>query len=167
MTLKTFTDPIYATVRYVNNVLLAFQVVLICYVVFARFILNDAPSWGEELSLMIMVWYCLMSPSQALRDNSHLSITLLEAFVPGAAIRIIDAFNHILILGFGVFMLVEGRFLAELTVRNIMPGLGISSSWLYASVAVSGVLLIIAALERIIEILSVPGDRYIEKASEI
>ena len=66
MTLQRLTEPIYALVRGVCNVLLALQVVLICYVVFARFALNNSPAWGEEFSLLLMVWFCLLSPAEAL-----------------------------------------------------------------------------------------------------
>ncbi len=142
--------------------LLASQVVIICYVVFARFVLNNSPSWGEELSLTIMVWFCLLSPAEALHENRHLAITLRQAFLPSPAIRIIDAINHVLILVFATFMIVSGAGLAELTLRNIMPGMGISASYLYASVPVSGALLALASIDRIIEILSIPGNRYLE-----
>lgn len=162
MRLQTLTEPIYAFVRVICNLMLAIQVVLICYVVFARFVLNNSPSWGEEFSLLLMVWFCLLSPAEALKENRHLAITLLERFLPGPVIRVIDAVNHVLIFGFAVFMIVEGYGLAELTVRNIMPGMGVSASWLYASVPVAGVVLAMAAIERLIEILSTSGRDYLE-----
>ncbi|WP_068110740.1 TRAP transporter small permease [Tropicimonas marinistellae] len=162
MKLQTFTEPVYAFVRVVCNVMLAIQVVLICYVVFARFVLNNSPSWGEEFSLLLMVWFCLLSPAEALKENRHLAITLLEKVLPGPVIRVVDAVNHVLILVFAVFMVVEGTGLAELTVRNIMPGMGVSATWLYASVPVAGAILAMAAVERLIEILSIPGKDYLE-----
>lgn len=162
MTRLPFTQPIYLGVRYICNILLALQVIIIAYVVFARFVLNNSPSWGEELSLLIMVWFCLLSPAEALHESRHLAISLLQNFLPGSAIRIIDAINHILILVFAIFMMVAGSELTQLTSRNIMPGMGVSAAYLYASVPVAGVLLALASIDRVIEILSIPGNRYRE-----
>ncbi len=166
MTLQRLTEPIYALVRGVCNVLLALQVVLICYVVFARFALNNSPAWGEEFSLLLMVWFCLLSPAEALKENRHLAISLLQNALPGPTVRVIDIINHLLVLGFAVFMMVEGTGLAELTLRNIMPGMGVSASWLYASVPVAGALLAMAAIERVVEIYSIPGKDYISIGGE-
>ncbi len=162
MTLLPITKPIYRLIRYVNNVLLTLLVIVISYVVFARFVLNNSPSWGEEFSLMIMVWICLLSPPEALHENRHLAISLLQNVLPGPAIRIIDAFNHLLVLGFAGFMMIYGTQLAQMTVRNILPGMGVSASWLYAAVPVAGAVLALAAIDRIVEILSIPGSRYRE-----
>ena len=163
MHLLSFTRPIYRWIRFACNTFLVLQVLLVCYIVFTRFVLNDSPAWGEELALLFMVWFCLLSPPEALHENRHLAISLSQKFLPGPVIRIIDATNHGLILVFAAFMVIEGSNLTLLTNRNILPGMGVSASILYASVPVAGVLLAIASIDRIIEILSIPGRDYLEK----
>ncbi|SNY90260.1 TRAP-type C4-dicarboxylate transport system, small permease component [Cohaesibacter sp. ES.047] len=162
MTLEPISRPIYLVVRHACNVMLILQVVLICYAVFARFVLNNAPAWVEEFSLLFMVWFCLLSPAEAIKEKRHLAISILQSFLPSRAIRIVDLFNHTLILLFAVFMATEGMKLAELTLRNIMPGMGVSATWLYTAVPVSGVIIALASIERILAILSVPGENYVE-----
>ena len=162
MTISKYTQPIYDAVQILCNVLLTVLVLVISYVVFARFVLNNSPSWGEEFSLMLMVWICLLSPPEALREGRHLAISLIQDLVPSPAVRIIDLINHALILAFAVFMMVYGTSLAQLTLRNILPGMGVSAAYLYASVPFAGALLALAAVDRILEILSIPGDRYRE-----
>lgn len=163
MRLKAFTSPIYRAIQHVCNLFLALQVVLVCYVVFARFVLNDAPPWGEEVALLLMVWFCLLSPPEALHENRHLAISLSQNFLPGSVIKFIDAVNHLLILVFAGFMVVEGYNLTLLTGRNILPGMGISASILYASVPVAGLVLAIASIDRFFEILSIPSWYYREQ----
>ena len=163
MQLLTFTRPIYRGIRYVCNVFLVFQVLLVCYIVFTRFVLSDSPAWGEELALVFMVWFCLLSPPEALHENRHLAILLSQKYLPGPVIRIIDAINHCLILIFAVFMVVEGTKLTQLTSRNILPGMEISAAILYVSIPIAGLLLALASIDRIIEILSIPGREYLEK----
>ena len=162
MTISPFTKPIYAAVQVLNNVLLTLLVLVISYVVFARFVLSNSPSWGEEFSLLLMVWICLLSPPEALREGRHLAISLIQDLVPSAVVRAIDLINHLLVLAFAGFMVIEGYKLAQLTLRNILPGMGVSASFLYASVPVAGALLALAAIDRILEILAIPGAKYRE-----
>jgi len=159
----SFTSPIYRWIRHTCNVLLVLQVVLVCYIVFARFVLNDSPPWGEEVALLFMVWFCLLSPPEALHENRHLAISLSQNYLPGSVLRIIDAINHLLVLVFAAFMVIEGTNLTMLTSRNILPGMGISASILYASVPAAGIILAIASIDRFIEILSIPARDYREK----
>ena len=163
MKLRAFTSPIYRWIQHVCNVLLAAQVLLVCYIVFTRFVLNDSPPWGEELALLFMVWFCLLSPPEALHENRHLAISITQSFLPGWVLRAIDAINHVLILVFALFMVVEGLKLTSLTGRNILPGMGVSASILYASVPVAGLILAVASIDRFIEIIRIPAWCYREK----
>lgn len=163
MIFRSLTKPIYRWIENICNVFLVLQVVLVCYIVFARFVMNDAPPWGEEVALLFMVWFCLLSPPDALHENRHLAISLSQNFLPGSVLRIIDAINHLLILVFAAFMVIEGTNLTMLTSRNILPGMGISASILYISVPIAGVILAIASVHRFFEILSIPAREYREK----
>lgn len=155
-----FTDQIYKVIRYACNAMMALQVVLVCYIVFARFILNNSPAWGEELALLFMVWFCLLSPPEALRDDRHLCISVLQERLPAPLMKVVDILNHALIAVFAAFMIIEGSKLTALTSRNTLPGLGLPASILYASVPVSGVVLLVAAIERIVTISHIPTREY-------
>lgn len=158
------TDRVYKAIRYACNAMMALQVVLVCYIVFARFVLNNSPAWGEELALLFMVWFCLLSPPEALRDDRHLCISVLQERLPGPVMKAVDLLNHALIAAFAAFMIIEGSKLTLLTSRNTLPGLGLPASILYASVPVSGVVLIIAAIERIVAISLIPSGEYRAKS---
>ena len=163
MKLRAFTSPIYLSIQHICNALLALQVLLVCYVVFMRFAFNNSPPWGEEVALLFMVWFCLLSPPEAVHENRHLAILITQKFLPGNVLRVIDAVNHVLIFFFALFMVVEGYRLTLLTGRNILPGMGVSASILYASVPVAGVILAIASIDRLVEILKIPAWCYREK----
>lgn len=102
-------------------------------------------------------------PPEALHENRHLAISVSQSFLPGSVLRAIDAINHVLILVFALFMVVEGLKLTSLTGRNILPGMGVSASILYASVPVAGVILAIASIDRFIEIIRIPAWCYRQK----
>lgn len=129
-------------------VLLSCQVLLVSWVAFSRYILKRTPAWGENSALLCMVWFCLLSATLAIKDDSHLRMTLIDNFVSPRVVRALDIFGLVMIGAFGLFMFIGGIGLTKLTNRNIMTGLGIPSGILYASIPVSGVAFFIAALDR-------------------
>jgi TRAP-type C4-dicarboxylate transport system permease small subunit len=127
------------------------QVVIICIVVFGRLVLNKTPGWGEPGALMFMVWFSLMSASLGVLEDEHLRITFTELFLPPALIRFFDIFSLFIILIFSLFMIVYGSKMTELSTLNVMAGLGIKSSWLFASIPAAGVALFLAVVEKVIK----------------
>ena len=136
------------SVEYVCKFSLVVQLTVVSGVVFGRFVLNYTPAWGEEMALFAMVWFGLLSASTAVRDDSHLSLTFLDEKLPRRVKRLRDIVVLILIALFGLFFVVEGFNLVELTRNNSLPGMGISSSLLYAAIPVSGVAIIVQVIAR-------------------
>lgn len=129
--------------------LLLAQILIVAYVVFGRFILHSTPAWGEESALICMVWFCLVSSTLAIRDNTHLRMEVIEMVLPAKVIKIIDNLNHVLVFLFAIFLIVAGIKVTALTALNVLPGIGLKASWLYAAVPVTGFTLIFAILEKV------------------
>ena len=123
------------------------------YEVVGRYVFNRTPGWGEEGALFFMVWFCLISAALAIKEDRHLRVSVIEYFLNEKQLRVLDYINYIIILIFAGCMFWEGIKLTRLTALNIMPGIGIKSSWLFASVPVAGLALIITIIEKLREIL--------------
>lgn len=135
-------------VEYVCKTMLLIQLVVVSGVVFGRYVYSYSPAWGEELALFAMVWFGLLSASTRVRDDAHLSLTFMDEYLPVKIRKIRDAIVMILIALFGFFLLVQGINLVDMTRNNSLPGMGISSSFLYASVPVAGLAIIIQIIAR-------------------
>jgi len=149
MKLKTAFDSMYWVAELLCKVLLVAQVVIVGIVVFGRYVLSSTPAWGEELSLLCMVWFCLVSAPLAIRDRTHLKLTIIDFFVSPLALRIIMMFVYIMMISFGIFMLLEGTNLVLTVKNNMMSGVRISVGFLYGAVPVSGFFLIILSIEQL------------------
>lgn len=156
----TIFDKFCEIVRKVLSVicvtLLCGQVLLASYVAFSRYVLKSTPAWGENSALLCMVWFCLLCATLAIKDDSHLRMTLIDNVASPNAVKIMNIIDLVLVAVFGAFMLVEGIGLVQLTHRNIMTGLGVPSSILYLSVPVSGAAFLLAAIEKGREIICQP-----------
>ena len=137
------------TVEYVCKVMLVIQLLVVSGVVFGRYVFSYSPAWGEELALFAMVWLGLLSASTRVRDDSHLSLTFMDNYLPPRAIKIRDVLVMLATALFGLFLLIQGANLVDMTRNNTLPGMGISSSLLYAAVPVAGLAIVIQLIARL------------------
>ena len=137
------------TVEYVCKVMLVIQLLVVSGVVFGRYVFSYSPAWGEELALFAMVWLGLLSASTRVRDDSHLSLTFMDNYLPPRAIKIRDVLVMLATALFGLFLLIQGANLVDMTRNNTLPGMGISSSILYAAVPVAGLAIVIQIIARL------------------
>lgn len=151
---KKIVDFSYIIIDKICTFFLLVQIVVISYIVFGRYVLNNSPAWGEELSLFCMVWYGMLSIVLGIVTDSHIKMTVIDFILPQKVIKYIDLFNYILIMAFSVFMIVEGWKLTEMTIKNMMPGMKISSAWLYVSVPASFLFIAITSYRKARELLS-------------
>jgi len=150
---KTLIDRFFQGVNWFCKISLILQVIVTAWVVFGRYVLDSTPRWGEELSLVFMVWFSLLSSSVAFRDDSHLKVSLVDIFFKEKVVKIFEIFGLIVILIFSVFMIIYGfKFLSVASI-NQMTGINISLSWLYVSVPVSGIAWCLALIERLWRLL--------------
>lgn len=141
-------DKLYTAIESVCNILLIAMVLVISYTVFGRFILNDTPTWGEELSIFCMVWVSMLGASLAVRDDRHIRMTIIEYIIPKKFAKILHKLIHLLILIVGLAMLIGGFGLVDLYSMSRMSALGISSKWLALSIPVSGAAILIMLIAR-------------------
>ncbi|MDR1521235.1 MAG: TRAP transporter small permease [Planctomycetota bacterium] len=152
--LKKFTRGLYKIVEALSVLFVFGMVATICYVVFARYVMNSAPRWGEEVALFCMVWFSLLSASMAIWDNRHIRVTVWEMFLSKKTLRILEAIVHFILLGIIVLMFYYGLDLLKVVARGKMSGTGISYLYLYGAVPISALFMLIAAIQRIGEILA-------------
>lgn len=133
--------------EFLCKVMMCVQIVCVAFVVIGRFVFSKTPAWGEETTLLCLVWVALISAAITLRENSHMRITAFDHRMSKKAIFVLDLLCDIFLLLFAGMMIKEGLKLAKITSMSILPGLRIKSSYLYSATWVSGIVFVIAILE--------------------
>lgn len=87
--------------------------VLLNWAVFARFILNDSVSWGEELPAHILATLTFIGAAYLTRSNEHLGFDAVLRVLPARAMRVVTAMNLLLMGGFGALLAWYGGIAAE------------------------------------------------------
>lgn len=85
---------------------------LLNWAVFARFILNDSVSWGEELPAYLLATLTFIGAAYLTRTNEHLGFDAVLRVMSPRAQRIITVINLALMAGFGCLLAWYGGIAA-------------------------------------------------------
>jgi TRAP-type C4-dicarboxylate transport system permease small subunit len=125
--------------------------------VFARYVLNDSPSWSEQLTLLLMIWYALLAAAAGFQQGFHIRIAALETRVRPARARALRMLGEGFVFLAGLLFLVWGVELAALVHTHVIPSLGVSRAWAYAPLAIVGALVMLFAGTRLAGEILRPG----------
>ena len=122
--------------------------IVIGYQVFGRFVLNDTPSWTEQLATNLMIWLALLGGAVVAREDRHIALTIVLNRLGPRERNVLKGTLELLISGFGLLMVWYGSEMA-LIVRNwTIPTLGVSRAFDYYAFPVAGALIAAFAATR-------------------
>jgi TRAP-type C4-dicarboxylate transport system permease small subunit len=119
--------------------------------IFARYVLNDTPSWAEPMTLQLMGWFILLGAAVGVRESFHLGLDILQQVLPPVVNRVLEAVNLLLILGFGIAMVWYSILLAIGTWTATIPVLDLPGGFDFLPLIVGGVLIALFAAERLFD----------------
>lgn len=114
--------------------------------VYARFILNDPPSWTDELCRFGMVWISMIGAGYAVRSRKHISVDLIKEVLSPAGVKFLDILASILTIMISFTLVYFGIFLVALNLPQQAPGLQISMGLIYCAIPIGGCLMLFYAL---------------------
>lgn len=123
---------------------------IIAWQVFARYVLNASPAWGEQAALLLMIWYVFFAAAAGVREGFHIRIVVLVNSLRPSYRKAINIFSHALVGLFGALMIWFGIDLARETWQHVIPTLGISRGYAYIPIPISGALITFFALEQLV-----------------
>lgn len=125
--------------------------------VFFRYVVGQALSWPEEISMMAFAWLTLLSGSLGVRENFHVRLTLLTDRLPEKAGRVFELLTNLCVAFFGLVLVYSGYDLVARTAQNLTPTLRLPTDWVNWSAPVCGALVFLHALARLQ--VSLRGER--------
>ena len=160
------TDLFFKTTDYLAKVLidlasigLVLMTVIVGWQVFGRFVLNSSPSWSEQASLILMIWYVSFAAAAGVREGFHIRIVALEEAVPSNIRFGLQIFNEIVVGFCGVAMCIWGGELVLRTWGHVIPSLGISRGFAYLGLPLSGFLIALFSVERILRKMNTQNNQ--------
>lgn len=128
--------------------------ILLNWAVFARFILNDSVSWGEELPAHILAALTFVGAAYLTRTNEHLGFDAVLRILPPATKRVVSCLNLILMGGFGALMAWYGGIAAASFWGRMLISVDLPMALFRGTMAVGGLLIAAFCAVRLMGILT-------------
>lgn len=141
------------------------MVVLTCWQVFTRYVLQSPSTWSEELVGYMFAWMSLFGASIVVGERGHMNIPILvDGLAPGPK-KALHIFAEIIACLFALIILVFGGVqISSLAMGQMTSSLGVPIGVFYVMMPVCGVLNAIYAVLNIIDILK--GNISLESVDE-
>lgn len=129
------------------------MVILTCWQVFTRYILQHPSSWSEELVSYMFAWMSLFGASIMVGERGHMNIPILVEKLGVRGRKFFAILAELVALGFASVILVYGGLqITNLAMGQMTSALGLPIGVFYVVLPISGGINILYTILNIIDI---------------
>lgn len=148
-----------AALRFFVGVLVLVAIAIMGMSVFLRYVMLPITEalnletisffWVEEAGELALAWTALVGAAVGIAERTHFALALFTQHLPAPVQYAIHGFNHLVIAVFGGVIAYQGWIIIGLNRGLTTPALEISMAWLFTSLVVGGILIVLFALAMI------------------
>ena len=141
------------TLNVLTGVSFLAMVVMTCWQVFTRYILQNPSSWSEELVSYLFAWMALFGASLVVGERGHMNIPIVVERMGEKGRKFFAIFAELVALVFsGVILVYGGIQITSLAMGQMTSSLGLPIGVFYIILPLSGVLNIVYTILNIVDI---------------
>lgn len=112
-----------------SGIALVVLLVIFGWLVFGRYVLNQTPTWVEQLALLLVCYITFIGAAAGVHEQNHLGVTFIRESFPPAIKRPLRIICDVALCGFGAVMflactdLVKFGWSTNLAMLNIPEGI--------------------------------------------
>ena len=129
---------------------LAAIVVVESWQVFARYVLNDSPSWTEPVALLLMSTTLMLGAAAGVRSQRHFGFLLLLDHVPPKVRHVLLLMQKAISAGIGMMLAWWGGEMVVDAWDYSMAGAALPQGTAYLPVCIGGALIFLFSLEQLV-----------------
>ncbi len=149
--LKDVLDGIFKLVLRVAMVSLLVMVIVVFLNVVLRYGFKSGIRWAEEISLVIVIWFTLISMALGVRENLHINISILPRVLGQKFFLVLDTIKNLLIVVIGAVLVTNGWKLAIHGMRSRLPATHLPNMVNYVMLPIAGIFMALYALIFLVE----------------
>jgi TRAP-type C4-dicarboxylate transport system permease small subunit len=108
--------------------------------VYTRYVVGQAAPWYDEVARYLFIWMSFLGAAVAVRRKVHFVVHLIVDRFHGWARLGTEILCWFIVMGFSVFLFVQGIRVMEGVSVQVSPALGLTLSWVFLAVPVHGFL---------------------------
>lgn len=147
--LKRVLDTIAWLCLAVSGVCMVILVSSFGWLVYGRYVLNDTPTWVEQVALLMVVTITFLGAAVGVHQKTHLNVDLFSVLLPPRGKIALSVLIDLLMGFFGGLMTWQAYGLVMFAWTKSIPLLGIPDGLRYIPMMLSGALILIFSLCRI------------------
>ena len=117
--------------------------------VFARYVLNNSPSWTEPVALLSMSTALMCGAAVGVRGHRHFGFFMLVEHAKPSVRHALQIFALLIVIAVGGIFAIAGARLVGGAWDYPMPGAPLPQGTVYLPIAIGGALIVIFAIERL------------------
>ncbi|MGI9400777.1 MAG: TRAP transporter small permease, partial [Rhizobiaceae bacterium] len=103
------------------GIALVVMTAIFAWLVFGRYVLNDTPTWVEQVSLLLIMVISFLGAAVGVNQNRHLSVVIFRSIVPDWMRTVFVLISDLLMMVFGVMMFWYGIELTQFKWNTLIP----------------------------------------------
>ena len=108
--------------------------------VYTRYVVGKAAPWYDEVARYLFIWMAFLGAAVAVHRRAHYVVHLIVDRFNVEARFAVELFWWIIVMGFSVFITIQGIRVMEGVSVQVSPALGLTLSWVFLAVPVHGCL---------------------------
>jgi len=117
---KTF-DALSRICIILAGVALVAMTIMFAWLVFGRYVLNDTPTWVEQVSHLLLMVIAFLGAAVGVRQHTHLAVVLFRSSVPNWLRTVFVFITDVLMACFGGLMFWYGLELTQFKWKTLIP----------------------------------------------
>lgn len=136
-------NKIIRLIRWLCMFLMVEMVAVIFFQVVSRYCFGIAHFWAEEMAVFSMIWLVFLGSVIAESKNDHTRITFFVNLLPKRLRAYVNSVSDLLCVIFLAVLTVKSNDVISIAMKNISTGVRIPMGFVYLSLPIGGVLMIL------------------------
>ncbi len=123
------------------------------WLVFGRYVLNDTPTWVEQVSLLLVMVIAFFGAAAGVHQNTHLSVAIFRQIVPDRVRTAFVVVTDTLMAAFGALMFWYGSELTIFKWKTLIPLIQWSEGLRSLPLTIAGALIFLFSTGHLIRLI--------------
>lgn len=133
--------------------------VMFAWLVFGRYVLNDTPTWVEQVSHLLLMVIAFLGAAVGVHQDTHLSVVLFRTAVHKKIRSCLVFLTDVLMAGFGGLMFWYGLELTKFKWNSLIPLIQVPEGFRSLPLTICGALVFLFSLTHLIRLLLGQDER--------
>jgi TRAP-type C4-dicarboxylate transport system permease small subunit len=150
--------------KIITGVSLVVLTLIFGWLVFGRYVMNDTPTWVEQVSLLLVMVITFLGAAVGIHEHTHLGVSYFREVVPDRVKTVFTVLTHITLLVFGIIMATQSFKLTVFKWGSEIPLLHVPEGLRSTPITICGVLICLFTFGHLLRMIC--GDPEVEDHDE-